>query len=231
MKQYTGTKTVKATPAVRKAGKVYLPEDVIPEGPEPQENGYKVVYPDGYESWSPKEVFESAYQVSETFVDRLCIEGDELAHKIEKGVGFMRSEAFMDLPSQQRILLHNQINAMSLYMDALTKRLALNNGLDCSTSMTFGQAIEALKRGVAIAREGWNGKGMFVIKQVPARIDREIILNMQSLTYQAKELILANKGIINYNNQCLIYNSNTGNADSWVPSISDVFAEDWMIVE
>lgn len=24
-------------------------------------DGYKVVYPDGYESWSPKEVFENAY--------------------------------------------------------------------------------------------------------------------------------------------------------------------------
>jgi hypothetical protein len=28
---------------------------------EPCEEGYKVVYPDGYESWSPKDVFESAY--------------------------------------------------------------------------------------------------------------------------------------------------------------------------
>jgi len=29
-----------------------------------QENqhGYKVIYPDGYESWSPKEVFEVAYR-------------------------------------------------------------------------------------------------------------------------------------------------------------------------
>lgn len=24
--------------------------------------GYKVIYPDGYESWSPKEVFEVAYR-------------------------------------------------------------------------------------------------------------------------------------------------------------------------
>ncbi len=25
--------------------------------------GYKVIYPDGYISWSPKEVFEAAYRV------------------------------------------------------------------------------------------------------------------------------------------------------------------------
>ena len=28
---------------------------------EPEEPGYRVRYPDGYESWSPKDVFERAY--------------------------------------------------------------------------------------------------------------------------------------------------------------------------
>ena len=28
--------------------------------------------------------------------------------------------------------------------------------------MNFGQAIEALKRGKKVAREGWNGKGMYL---------------------------------------------------------------------
>ena len=36
MKQYIGTKVVQAEPAA---------------------DGYKIVYSDGYESWSPKEVF------------------------------------------------------------------------------------------------------------------------------------------------------------------------------
>lgn len=44
MKKYIGCKMVSAEPAV-KGGK----------------EGYKVVYPDGYESWSPKDVFEKAY--------------------------------------------------------------------------------------------------------------------------------------------------------------------------
>ena len=42
---------------------------------------------------------------------------------------------------------------------------------------------------------------------------------------------LNGKGFINYTSQCLIYNGNTGRADSWVPSISDIFADDWEIVE
>lgn len=44
MKHYIGVKHIKAEP-MEKDGKA----------------GYKVVYPDGYESWSPKEVFEEAY--------------------------------------------------------------------------------------------------------------------------------------------------------------------------
>ena len=33
----------------------------IPKDEDPNRLGYLVTYPDGYESWSPKEVFEAAY--------------------------------------------------------------------------------------------------------------------------------------------------------------------------
>jgi len=45
MKTYIGVKIIKAEP-IEKDGKP----------------GYKVKYKDGYESWSPKEVFEEAYR-------------------------------------------------------------------------------------------------------------------------------------------------------------------------
>jgi len=101
---------------------------------------------------------------------------------------------------------------------------------DNSSMMNFGNAIEALKQGSVIRRKGWNGKNIYVFKQVPAHIDSEIIPKMQSLPVSAKNLILSTKGSIDYTSQCLIYNKETGRADSWVPSISDVFAEDWEIV-
>jgi hypothetical protein len=44
MKKYMGFKMIQAEPMMR-------------DGMD----GYKVVYPDGYESWSPKDVFEAAY--------------------------------------------------------------------------------------------------------------------------------------------------------------------------
>ena len=100
----------------------------------------------------------------------------------------------------------------------------------CS-GISFGSAIALLKSGFAIRRSGWNGKNLFVIKQVPAHIESDIIQKMQSLPQSAKDLILNGKGFIDYTSQCLIYNGNTGRADSWVPSISDVFADDWELVE
>lgn len=102
---------------------------------------------------------------------------------------------------------------------------------DDSSVMVFGDAIEVLKQGGAVRRKGWNGKGLFVIKQIPAHIESDIIPKMQSLPQSAKDLILKSKGFVDYTSQCLIYNENNGRADSWVPSISDVFAEDWEIVE
>lgn len=102
---------------------------------------------------------------------------------------------------------------------------------DESDSMCFGDAIEVLKQGGAIRRKGWNDKGLFVIKQVPAHIDCNVIPKMQSLPQSAKDLIMKGKGFIDYTSQCLIYNENTGRADSWVPSISDVFSNDWEIVK
>ena len=36
--------------------------------------GYKVVYPDGYESWSPKDVFEEAYKEIESLTYNDAVE-------------------------------------------------------------------------------------------------------------------------------------------------------------
>lgn len=61
MKTYIGTKIIEAAPAIRKGGKVYDANELIPRSMEPVEEGYKVRYQDGYESFSPKDVFERAY--------------------------------------------------------------------------------------------------------------------------------------------------------------------------
>lgn len=96
--------------------------------------------------------------------------------------------------------------------------------------MNFGQAIEALKEGKLVHRAGWNGKGMFIVKQLPAVIGTDIIPKMQSLPQSAKDVLMERNQSISYTNQMLIVNAE-GRADSWVPSSSDCFAEDWEIKE
>lgn len=96
--------------------------------------------------------------------------------------------------------------------------------------MDFGKAIIALKQGKPIQRKGWNGKGLFVVKQIPASIGADIIPKMQSLPQSAKDILMLRENPhIDYTNQMLIVNPD-GRADSWVPSSSDVFAEDWCII-
>lgn len=97
--------------------------------------------------------------------------------------------------------------------------------------MKFSEIIEALEQGKVVRRAGWNGKSIVVFKQVPAKIGAATIPNMQSLPADAKEVILRTAGHIDYMNQCLLYNTSTGEANSWVPSSSDTFADDWAVVD
>ena len=60
MKTYIGTKIIQAEPAFRIDGKIYPESGPVPRSMN-REEGYRVHYPDGYESWSPKDVFEQAY--------------------------------------------------------------------------------------------------------------------------------------------------------------------------
>ena len=97
-------------------------------------------------------------------------------------------------------------------------------------SVNFGGAIDLLKAGLAVRRKGWNGKGLFVVKQVPSHIEGDIIPKMQSLPQIAKDILMKRENPrIDYTNQMLIINPD-GKADSWFPSSSDVFAEDWEVV-
>ncbi len=73
--------------------------------------------------------------------------------------------------------------------------------------MDFSEALAYLKEGRKISRAGWNGKGMY------AQMDN-------GGDYEFSEIypFFVIKGVLNSFN-------------TWVPSISDILAEDWGIVE
>lgn len=234
MKKYIGTKQVEAEPMtlgefIKQSGRnPYANSGDLHTDDEP---GYIVKYQDGYVSWSPKETFEEAYKIADTALDRMLIEGEELTVKLEKLRTFIGTDKFNSLDEVTKAMLVTQAKIMSDYQGVLNQRYTKmesgNGGFGC---LSFSIAIALLERGFAIRRTGWNGKGLFVVKQVPSRIESGIIPKMQSLSKSAKDLIMNGKGFIDYTSQCLIYNENTGRADSWAPSVSDMFAEDWEIV-
>lgn len=141
--QYYGTKLIEAWPQTK-------------EGPGDSENpgtpleGYAVKYADGYISWSPKDVFEEAYQP----------------------------------------------------LDALS----------------FGHAIEALKRGEKVARAGWNGKGMFLYlvpeNKYPAQTEAAKKHFGDTVPYGA---YIAMKTAVE-------------NVVPWLASQTDVLANDWQVI-
>lgn len=115
-----------ATPAWRIDGKVYPKDGAVPRVMN-REDGYKVVYEDGYESWSPKDVFEKAYKVADTFLDRLIIEQKELAEKLEKLCLFIESPKFVEIvqDTKQQELLILQKAHMGEYLKILNQRINL----------------------------------------------------------------------------------------------------------
>lgn len=74
-------------------------------------------------------------------------------------------------------------------------------------TLSFSVALSGLKRGHKVARSGWNDKGTYV--QLRNGMDMEhAVLNAYFTIKNAKNSF-----------------------DIWVPSVSDILAEDWGVVE
>jgi len=94
---------------------------------------------------------------------------------------------------------------------------------DCM-GMTFGIALELLKSGCKVAREGWNGKGMFAVYQ--KGYPEGIPCNKQTA-----EAWGMNEGDLFQCNPYLQIKQTDGSHSRWVPSVGDILAEDWVVVE
>ena len=98
--------------------------------------------------------------------------------------------------------------------------------------MKFNEAIETYPM---IQRNGQNGKGLFVFKQIPSEVPITVVPKMQSLPEAVKDEFLRRTETetnypfdsIRYNNQLAIVDQ-ANNINGWVPSVSDVLADDWV---
>ncbi len=110
MKKYIGVKMIMAEPATK--GDCYNGFAKLSQE-QAQQEGYKVVYTDGYESWSPKDVFEEAYRSVKGCSFGLALEA------VKKGKG-MRLSAWqpdvvirVQFPDE-----HSKMTAPYLYVES-----------------------------------------------------------------------------------------------------------------
>jgi hypothetical protein len=87
--------------------------------------------------------------------------------------------------------------------------------------MNFGKALKALKCGYKVAREGWNGKGMWLV-YVPGQ---EICVREGTPYYQA-----GLRGKIKIDGHIDMYTAQGIMQPGWLASQADMQADDWVVV-
>ncbi|MGN9136032.1 DUF2829 domain-containing protein [Clostridium sp. HCP1S3_B4] len=87
--------------------------------------------------------------------------------------------------------------------------------------MNFGKALEKLKEGKKVQRQGWNGKGMFIY-YVPNG-------EYKPCTVIAEQLVNEN-GLVEYGAYIAI-KTVQGNVVPWLASQADMLTEDWEVIK
>ena len=85
-------------------------------------------------------------------------------------------------------------------------------------NMTFGLAIEAMKKGMKVARKGWNGKKQYI----------ELASNISYVNASKKVVNCEHDAI---GNKAIAFVGTSGVQMGWLASQADMLAEDWIIVE
>lgn len=91
------------------------------------------------------------------------------------------------------------------------------------TGMSFGMAIEALKLGLRVGRDGWNGKGMFLLL-----VDTDYYSLMGSSSNEFTEDKIDNT--VKTDKFIGMYTAGNTFQPGWLASQADLLANDWCIV-
>lgn len=87
---------------------------------------------------------------------------------------------------------------------------------DCK-GMNFGIALELLKKGFKVAREGWNGKSQYIQLAI-------------GISYKSAEGEIVNCEHDAIGNKAIAFVGTSGVQMGWLASQADMLAEDWIII-
>jgi hypothetical protein len=129
------------------------------------------------------------------------------------GIGFLEGAEWV-IDSIEQIVNLGRSN------DLIQSKTVMNKNL------TFGQAIEALKQGKKVAREGWNGKGMFLWLKPATTIKSEWCKDPI-----LKSIVDANGGETEALGTICMKTADGKVLTGWLASQTDMLLEDWTVVE
>jgi len=112
-------------------------------------------------------------------------------------------------------------------------------------NQSFGQAIEALKEGKRVAREGWNGKGMFIFERPADELEVGFIIDkVKSLPQSVKDFFsnMTNGMVedakpefytrkIKFGAYLCMYAADGSIVNGWLASQTDMLSNDWCILD
>lgn len=102
--------------------------------------------------------------------------------------------------------------------------------------LTFGEAIEAVKKGELACREGWNGKGMFIFQRPENCLSTDMVVNkVKSLPDAVKKWVADKYGDsetdkIKFTAYLCMKAADDTIVNGWLASQTDMLATDWMIL-
>lgn len=97
--------------------------------------------------------------------------------------------------------------------------------------MNFGYALDQLKNGKKVSRAGWNGKGQWVVLMPSLNLPP---YSSQQPGAKVNDRTAKHIGVdtpLDSQPYFALWNAQGKWQPGWVPSTSDVLAEDWEIVE
>lgn len=109
-------------------------------------------------------------------------------------------------------------------------------------NLNFLQALEATRQGKRVAREGWNGKGMFIFERPADELERGfIITKVKSIPQSVKDFLQKEDEKLDPSEQGLtkvkfeaylcMYSADNSMIHAWCPTDSDLLAEDWQVLD
>lgn len=111
------------------------------------------------------------------------------------------------------------------------------NEMAKANDLTFGNALEVLKRGGLVSRTGWSGKGMFIFQRPEDTLSSDFLPNVKSLPQRVKDYYKKNNNFgvepfgIKFTAYLCLKSVDGTIVNGWLPSLSDIHTEDWQVFE